>query len=347
MAGMAMDPVAASQGMFGGYGMNMSGMNMGMNFDADQGMYDGWGGVQGNSWNEGAQDKFNPSAFPNAMGSFGGGPSGFGGFNIPNGNYAQMQFPNPDFQNGYQNVGGYAGRGGFRGRGRGFMPGGRSRYEYSGGNYHPFNADLSSVPPQGQNSSVVNEENPSQQPLDDVSPTADFKEPNGQPTLGDGQELPTGEKAPSGETVDSTQANDVSPFQADTAAAVDNTASFSNETQLQGIPTIDSIDEASATQPMYNGSAGIIGQQMGGYMGPGFGRGYMRSSFQAGRGGPFVGGKPGMAGLNMPSEPSGQGVVGAPAAPKAMREGLPNTSVFRRRGVPIPGHTASSASLPR
>jgi hypothetical protein len=35
-------------------------------------------------------------------------------------------------------------------------------------------------------------------------------------------------------------------------------------------------------------------------------------------------------------------VEGAPAAPRAMRQGLPNTSVFRQRGFQIHGRTSSS-----
>jgi hypothetical protein len=38
----------------------------------------------------------------------------------------------------------------------------------------------------------------------------------------------------------------------------------------------------------------------------------------------------GSNGLN--GHPPGPGVEGAPAAPRAMRQGLPNTSVFRQRG---------------
>jgi hypothetical protein len=42
-------------------------------------------------------------------------------------------------------------------------------------------------------------------------------------------------------------------------------------------------------------------------------------------------------------QPRGQGVEGAPAAPRAMRQGLPNTSVFRQRNLQGPGR----ASIPR
>ena len=101
-----------------------------------------------------------------------------------------------------------------------------------------------------------------------------------------------------------------------------NNEPVGDSTQLRGIPTIDS--EA--------------------YNGPGFGRGQhiMRGSFHVGRGGFARSGNGNGNGNGNGS--IGQGVVGAPAAPKAMREGLPNTSVFRQRPR-IP--SKPSESLPR
>ncbi|KAJ5223985.1 hypothetical protein N7468_008527 [Penicillium chermesinum] len=70
MSMMNMDPRAANQGMFGDYGMNMTGMgmNMGMNFNG-QNMYGtlGWDGSQQNMW-QGGENKFNPNAFANGTG---------------------------------------------------------------------------------------------------------------------------------------------------------------------------------------------------------------------------------------------------------------------------------------
>ena len=101
------------------------------------------------------------------------------------------------------------------------------------------------------------------------------------------------------------------------------------ENQLRGIPTIDSLDQVHAAQGM-----------SGGPMGPGFGRaGYMRGPFPGARPGGFNG-PPFMTGSNMYPEPRGQGVEGAPAAPRAMREGLPNTSILRQRNF----HGRSSAT---
>jgi hypothetical protein len=93
-----------------------------------------------------------------------------------------------------------------------------------------------------------------------------------------------------------------------------NPASVDDQ-QPQGIPTIDSLDQA---QPI--GPGGYQGP-----MGPGYGRGgYMRGSSRGG----YWGGHMSQSHL----EPRNPGVEGAPAAPRAMRQGLPNTSVLRQRG---------------
>ena len=68
---MTMDSMAANQGMFGEYGLNMTGMgmNMEMNYNG-QSMYGslGWNGFQQDMW-QGGQDNFNPSAFANGADS--------------------------------------------------------------------------------------------------------------------------------------------------------------------------------------------------------------------------------------------------------------------------------------
>ncbi|KZF21622.1 hypothetical protein L228DRAFT_156560 [Xylona heveae TC161] len=118
--GMNMDPMAMSQGMFGGYGgqdgmgmngMNgMSGMTMGMGFDAGQGGYGMWDGNAG--WNAN-QDKFNPNANGShtaGMGAPFGANAGFAssnGYNVQSshpGNFNQLPlqpFPNNNFQSGF------------------------------------------------------------------------------------------------------------------------------------------------------------------------------------------------------------------------------------------------------
>ena len=321
MAGMAMDPM--SQGMFGGYGMNMNGMNngmnMGMNFDAGQGMYGGWDGSQNSMWN-GGQDKFNPSAFANGMGSqYGPGSSGFGGYN---GNYAQMQhqpFPNQDFSNGYYGPG--YGRGNFRSRGRGFIPNGRGR----GGSFH---GGMHANYPNANNPAFQNPNAPSfTQPMpsqaqDGEMATAD---PNGNEMkqFEDAQgPQESAEGTPLKETVDETTDEKVPAEEVPTSVSAAEGGTGAHDSQLQGIPTIDSLDQDSAAHAMPTGFAGMHGPPMG----PGFGRGgYMRGPFPGGRGGGFPGPP------FVPGPTVGQGVEGAPAAPRAMRQGLPNTSVFRQQ----------------
>ncbi|OGM51338.1 hypothetical protein ABOM_000143 [Aspergillus bombycis] len=336
MAGM-MDPMVASQGMFGGYGMNMNGMNTGMNFDAGQGIYGGWDGSQNNMWN-GGQDKFNPNAFANGMGPQYGAPSGFGGYNMsqPNGVHPQMQqqqFPNQDFQTGYYGPG--YGRGNFRGRGRGFYPGGRGRGGYTGpmqANYPPnanypafnspnFNQDMSSQSQEG-----VSAETPSGEPNGTEATNA-----NDENALSgdlDGTKDPSLNEnvADVGDNGEVSSAN--GPTMDETTGPEDS--------ELRGIPTIDSLDQANAAQAMHNGPMMP--------MGPGFGRGYMRGPFPGGRGGPFTG-PPFMPGSGMPA-PRGPGVEGAPAAPRAMREGLPNTSILRQRNFQGPGRGLVSSVRP-
>ena len=154
---MNMDPMAMSQGMygggFGGQGMSMSGMNMGMGmgFNAGHGGYDGWNGQP--TW-DGGHDKFNPNTNgSNASGMVGdfGANTGYhpagGGYNLQShGNYSQMhqpQYQNNDYQDSFQGQG-YFPRGG-RGRGRGYSYGSRGRggygYGYDGNNA-PFQQQL-------------------------------------------------------------------------------------------------------------------------------------------------------------------------------------------------------------
>ncbi|KAJ5935076.1 hypothetical protein N7466_004623 [Penicillium verhagenii] len=267
---MGMDPMT-NQGMFGDYGMNMTGMGMnnGMNFEG-QGMYGslGWDSQQ-NMW-QGGQDKFNPNAFANGSGPPYGGA--FGGSN--------MSYPN-EFQSGY-NGSGY-GRGGFRGRGRGHYQGpGRAGYGGPGqGHYGHANHGLPSRP-------VSNASAGPNVPVD------------GEVSLG----------------IESNDAADLGAMDINDSVSADPASA--DDQQLQGIPTIDSLDQALPTGP-----GGYQGQ-----MGPGYGRGgYMRASMPNGRGG-YWGGHMSQSHI----EPKNPGVEGAPAAPRAMRQGLPNTSVLRHRG---------------
>ena len=101
----------------------MNGMNMGMNFNASQGMFGaGWNGQNNNMWN-GPQSN-NPNAFANGMGGDFGSNAGYGYNMSQQGNFHQ-QYPNGDFQSGSY------GRGYGRGRGRGRGGFGRGRGGYA------------------------------------------------------------------------------------------------------------------------------------------------------------------------------------------------------------------------
>jgi len=281
---VTMDPMAANQGMFGEYGMNMTGMgmNMGMNFNG-QGMYGslGWDGSQQNMW-QGGQDKFNPNAFANGTGPPYGGA--YGGSNM-------SYHSNSDFQSGGYGSG--YGRGGFRGRGRGHFGPGRGAFA------GPSNDSFS-------NQFIPNEG------------------PDGMSAVTDGSEqVNMNGTDPTENTLDGNTDMDAEQGSGD-----------ADEQQLQGIPTIESIDQSVPTGP-----SGFRGPR-----GPGYGRG----GYIQGPGRGFWGAPTGSYQAQM-EQPQGVGVEGAPAAPRAMREGLPNTSVFRQRGF----HQArgsggsSTAGLPR
>lgn len=313
---MGMDPMAASQGMFGGYGMNMngmsSGMNMGMNFNAGQGVYGGWDGSQNNMWN-GGEDKFNPNAFANGMGAQFGDPSGFGGYNMsqPNGVHPQMQqqqFSSQDFQNGYNGPGNY------RGRGRGYYSGGRGRGGYSGHMHSnfPHNANA----PAQDNASSSMEQNMEPQPEEGAVGATASEEPGKNADEGSN---PAADPSSTKDLASGDMNDALNGASLETPHGHPDQVANPDGHQLQGIPTIDSLDQTN--------SAGGVGVPT--HMNQGFGRGggYMRGGFH-GRGSSF-GGQQFMPGNTMP--PRGPGVEGAPAAPRAMRQGLPNTSFFRQR----------------
>lgn len=120
---MGMGPMA-DQGVFGDYGMNMTGMDM--NFGNYGGMYGsygslGWDGSP-NIW-QGDQDKFNPNAFANGMGPPYGGT--FAGSNM-------SAYPHQ-----FNHYGQSFGRGGYRGRGRGFGLHGSHRANSGYPNHNP------------------------------------------------------------------------------------------------------------------------------------------------------------------------------------------------------------------
>lgn len=267
-----MDPMAANQGMFGDYGMNMAGMGMGMGMGMNyngQGMYgsSGWDG----SWQNG-QDNYNPNAFAN-----GGGPHGaFGGSN--------MSYPsNPDYQSGYSGQG--YGRGGYRGGRGGFQGSAHGGGFASGHAIHNTNAQseiaVTSNGADNADNAVLNGDGPHAN--ENSGPDSVSQE-----TAHEGKPEPV----------------------SDEQGAVGQ--------QLQGIPTIETLD-----QSMPNSNSG--------WQGPGYGRGGFQGP--AGRGRGYWGGQMPMNGGYQPPMPQKAAPVveGAPAAPRGMRQGLPNTSMLRQR----------------
>lgn len=288
-----MGPMNAAQGMFGGFGMNMNNMSNGMNmgYGTEQQMYNNWDNSQNNMYNA------NP--YSNVMGQD-YGTSGYAGYmSQPNGNYSQMQqYPNQNFQNGYYGNGpGYM-RGMGRGRGRGFY---RGRGWYDHASYYQQNYQ-NNVSQEFVNQGAGQTEDDIQKFNNELAPggSDDFSDPPKDSTI-TGPEVanvPDGtdraDKALESDTNGEPTSRDEEPT-----------------SQLQGIPTIDSIDSVPP-QPM-----GPMGYSRGPMpvmeQGYGRGRGFGRGGFMSHRGGYHN---------NMQGPPTGQGVVGAPLAPRAMREGI-------------------------
>ncbi|KAJ5845863.1 hypothetical protein N7534_009532 [Penicillium rubens] len=278
--GTGMNPFMA--GMFN-Y-PNTIGMPMGMDPMANQGMYGmnmtGMGMNTGMNYNGGMYGSLGWDASQQNNNMWQGGqnkfnPNAFANGTGPpyggafGGSNMSAYPPHSDYQSGY--YGGY-GRGGYRGRGRGqFHGSGRGGFGPMQGHYR-----------QGANSGY-----PNQNPIM-------ANGPNGTPM----------------DTQGNIQANDTGAESGETGPGVPGNADdipTDTTDQLQGIPTIDSLDNVP-TGPGY------------GHMSNGYGQ------YRYGRYG---------------QEP-GPGVEGAPAAPRAMRQGLPNTSVLRQRGFQIQGQASIS-----
>lgn len=313
---LGIDPMTAAQGMFGGFGMNMNNMSNGMNVgfgSGQQQMYGNWDNPQNNM--------YNPTAFANGMGQD-YRASGYAG----NGGYSQMQqYPNQNYnpQGGYYGNTGYM-RGMGRGRGRGYYRGRGGYY----GHVHANNQYSGDYQQQGYQNNVSLET--MDQPVsaapsaEDVKKFNDDLAPGGEEEEQDKDE--TAEKALS--KVDRTG----DPEDGNPQESADKDG---DSTVLQGIPTIDSLDSASSNHDGYpNGP--MMGHMDQGY---GRGRGYGRGGFYNNRGGYYQN-----AAHQGPQPAMGQGVVGAPVAPRAMRQGLPNTST--RRLYPGHAHNPSTGEAP-
>ena len=410
-----MDPMAISQGMYGGFGgqgMGMNGMNIGMGFNAGQSAFGGFDG-QPAAWNAG-QDKFNQNTYgghATGMGGDFGANAGYGGYNMPHhqGNFTQMhqhQYQNNDFQNGY-NGQGFHNRG--RGRGRGYQITGRGRgghHQVNPGNqatYEPFHHQI----PQP----LVQQDPSHQRPSSDV--------PKGQEqakkTTDNFQEAPEAETKVE-QVADEQLAKELEPGDADDGAVkttnvpqdssppikeevvvptepletvlkhgeqpeskqsphtADEKKPAAIETFISSDPKepeISQVNDAAMTssvlmpppiQTIPLGPAALYSMdhsQEFAARGRGAGRGLHRgtSDYRNGLRGrnasfgpnglvtPLPSVQPIPAAdvpLVVPVEPKGLGVEGAPKAPKALRDGLPNTGM-RGRGFSIIGRASSIA----
>lgn len=330
MAPMGMNPMATGQGMFGGYDMSMSGMsdemNMGMNFNS-QGMYGSWNGNENNMWS-GVPDKFNANAFANRMGADYGPSPGYRGFNqsqthgnFPNMQQQQQQYFNNDFHVPFNHS---YGRG--RGRGRGFMYNNRGRGGFAStmqGSYPPTNLgpnqhhSTSQLPYQNENvAEVPNTVSNAPTNADNIKKFNDELAPGGED---DTRELES--KSQSKEQDDSVQQinehHDI------------NKPNGTTENGFSSIPVIDQIPNSDAAQVSRMVSHGMSDS-----------RSYDGGRLPDGMA-PPASTLPTAQVSAVPTEPKGLGVAGAPAAPRAMRQGLPNTSI-RNRGFAIVGR----ASMP-
>ena len=394
MPGMGMDPMAMSQGMYGGFGgpgMGMNGMNMGMGFDAGQNAFGGFNG-----------QPQNPNSYGGQMGGNYGGNTAYGGYNMPQhqGNFNQMpqhQNFNHDFQAGHQNQGfQYRGRGRGRGnfynagRGRGFTP------AYPG---RQTNIDPA------QNQAL-------QQPLRRGSPVytpmvgSDAGETKPQPTQAPSEPTKHGaietqdqieeqfnrELAPGdAEEVANVSEDQAQDTGANEAIAKDYTE-VSKENQDPGpskvednkpipIPSVLS-DQVSVGNPLESekkqDDASVMSppptpviptgpasqrtdfHNLANPRGRGFGRGFFRGGADpgyvpSGRGSSSShdahSRAPSFSSTDQiqqpPTEPRGVGVQGAPTAPKALRQGLPNTGIRppQDSGFSIVGRASASTQV--
>jgi len=403
MSGMGMDPMAMSQGMYGGFGgqgMGMNGMNMGMGFGVGQSAYGGFNG-QAATWN-GGQDKFNPNAFGGlASGMDGdfGANAGYGGYNMPphQGNYGQMhqqQYQHNNFQNGFNGHQGYnqSGRGrgrgyGYTGRGRGgygpAMQGNQGKHEKT---YEPFHHQL---PSQLLPQDLSNQEQPNpghgsggkgNEPDTNQTESATINQELHAGGEGDGADVPTtNAKEPvkaegdvivhtTAETpvLDTDPAEDTKPAPIETVVSADREEPATFPTQLDdemAISPMTLMPPPSAPAAPLGPAALYRGDGSQDFAGRGRagGRGHFRGGPELrgglrGRGGGFASNGTGppsaVNGQSIPTadfpgvvpvEPKGLGVEGAPKAPKALREGLPNTGIRGGRGFSIVGRASVAA----
>ncbi|KUJ19071.1 uncharacterized protein LY89DRAFT_716682 [Mollisia scopiformis] len=311
MMGMpGMDPMAM-QNMFlnGGFGAGMNGMNMGMGIGFEGGVGAGFNnGWNGQSWNVG--DNFNPNAasMAHGHGDYGANNSGYASHTagFNQGNYGRGNHYN-DYQNNY-------GSQGFRGRGRG--RGGHGR----GGYYGPNEAFSHQIPQQYGNQQ-------SNGPISETGsiPKGPKTESEPAPNVDEfGRELRPDTKEDTPKVVDDESAvkpqerSDNPVAELTTDAVPQEPESLQDSNAPMPIQTLDDVDTE------YN---------VDNYGAGGYGQSHLRGA----RGGSYSAMQPPVKPLDVP--------INAPTGPKAMREGLPNTSIYNMRGRGyIPGGVSSRPS---
>ncbi|KAJ5988130.1 hypothetical protein N7481_003340 [Penicillium waksmanii] len=302
---------------------NPMGMHMSMDpMTANQGMFGdygmnmaGMGMGMGMGMNYNGQGMYGSSGWDGSWqnGQDNYNPNAFANGGGPHGAFggSNMSYPsNPDYQSGYSNQG--YGRGGYRGGRGGFQGPARGGGFASGHAIHNTNAEseiaVTSNGADNADNAVLNGDGPHTNGNSGPDPVSQEIAHEGKPEPVSDEQGAVGQ-------------------------------------QLQGIPTIESLD-----QSMPNSNSG--------WQAPGYGRGGFQGP--AGRGRGYWGGQmPMNGGYQPPMPPKPAPVVeGAPAAPRGMRQGLPNTSMLRQRAfhqgrgsggnkMPQPGSKSRSPSQAR
>jgi len=341
---MTMDPMAMQNmymnGGFGAQGMGVNGMNMGMGMagydgGVGAGFNNGWNGQQ--SWNVG-QDNFNhPNAAGMGHGDYGSSNSGFHATGYNQGNYGRSNQYNDYQQNGYghQNQGNF-----FRGRGRG------RGYGYSrGGHGYGQNESYS----QNHSQAGIAQASAGSMSDRDSIPTGPKANMANAPPASNvdefGREIrQTSEAKVSDEAVESRLFGeaDATTLGAEQITHKESTHQDENKPEVSENPeddapkpiqTLEQIESKSSLPPnvsLLNGIAGSSAPLLP--SGPS-GRGQIitRGGFHGAYNDRNASGS--MQPPNIPVVPKVLDIpINAPTGPKAMREGLPNTSLVNLRG---------------
>ncbi|KAK7736251.1 hypothetical protein SLS53_007086 [Cytospora paraplurivora] len=326
MPGMGMDPSMMNMYQMNngfGPGMDMSMMNGGMaGFNGGAGSDGNWNGPQ--SWNNGQNNYNHPNAAGMGNGDYGEFNSGY------QTGYNQGTFgPNNQF-NAYRGRGYYRGGRGFRGRGA-FGNYGRGGFGYGqqgnfqGQNYMNQQYGPNTMDPQGQNGA---------QPLTNISSVEggdkDVDEfgrklrPEG--SQDGGQDAENAEKTETG-MVNENGDND---FKREGSGAVSGEAGDHSGQANDAVQS--GVEGDTAYAP--NAIVVPVDPRMRPSSGPSFGMNHHRvGSF---------------GGMPPPPAPAPDVPLNAPKGPKAMRQGLPNTSLLnlRARGYQIPGSEPNRVQSP-